>query len=87
MITPMNRTGRAVLVDWIVLTFRWVFILGTSLWLAFGEQIDLPVLAWLVILTLSNILATLLIVTDRATTRTRFICTLMDFIIAHSLFY
>ena len=64
MIGSMDKPSTTALSDWVVLTARWVFIIGVGIWLAFEEQIDVAVLAILGAAVLGNVLATVVVVAN-----------------------
>ena len=83
----MDKPSTTALSDWVVLTARWVFIIGVGIWLAFEEQIDVAVLAILGAAVLGNVLATVVVVANHTSNNFRLICALGDFAFAQSLFY
>jgi len=87
MIGSMNKPSSTALSDWVVLTVRWVFIMGVGIWLAFEEQIDVVVLGVLGAAVLGNVLATVVVVSDHTSNTFRLICAIGDFAFAQSLFY
>jgi signal transduction histidine kinase len=83
----MDKPSSTALSDWAVLTLRWVFIMGVCVWLAFGETVDWVVLSIVGAATLANVLATIIVVTNRTSFQFRVISTLGDFVFAQVLFY
>jgi signal transduction histidine kinase len=83
----MNKPSSTALSDWVVLTLRWVFIMGVSVWLAFGETVDWVVLTILGVAVLVNILATIIVVSNRTSFQFRLISAVGDFVFAQVLFY
>ncbi len=83
----MDKPSSTALSDWAVLTLRWVFIMGVCVWLAFGETVDWVVLSILGVATLGNILATIIVVTNRTSFQFRLVSTIGDFIFTQALFF
>lgn len=87
MIGPMDKPTSTALSDWVVLTLRWIFIMGVSVWLAFGESVDWVVLSIIGVVVLENIIATVVVVSNRTSFQFRLVCALGDFAFAQALFY
>lgn len=87
MIGSMDKPSSTTLSDWVVLTLRWVFIMGVTVWLVFGETIDWVILSILGVAVLGNILATILVVSNRTSFQFRLISAIWDFVFAQVLFY
>jgi signal transduction histidine kinase len=83
----MDKPSSTALSDWAVLTLRWVFIMGVCIWLAFGETVDWMVLSIVGAATLANILATIIVVTNRTSFQFRLVSTIGDFLFAQALFF
>lgn len=87
MIGSMDKPSTTTLSDWVVLTLRWVFIMGVTVWLVFGETIDWVILSILGAAVLGNILATIVVVSNRTSFQFRLISAIWDFVFAQVLFY
>ncbi len=83
----MDKPSSTALSDWVVLTLRWIFIMGVCVWLAFGETVDWVVLSILGAATLGNILATIMVVSNRTSFQFRLVSAIGDFVFAQVLFY
>jgi signal transduction histidine kinase len=83
----MDKPSSTALSDWVVLTLRWLFIMGVSVWLAFGDSVDYVVLFIMGVAVLGNILATYLVLTNRTSFEFRLISVIGDFLFAQALFY
>jgi len=76
-----------VLSDWVVITLRWAFLLSVSVWLAFGDTIDWVALSMIGVAVVGNVIATFIVVTNRANFQYRLGCVLGDFAFAQILFF
>ncbi|MCZ7552739.1 MAG: hypothetical protein B6D39_06305 [Anaerolineae bacterium UTCFX2] len=83
----MDRNGAPVLIDWIVLTVRWVLIIAVSLWLALGEGINLPALIVLILAVMGNLTASALAAFNRTSQVFRIASVLGDLIFSSLMFY
>ncbi len=83
----MDKPSSPTLSDWVVITLRWVFIMGVCVWLVFGEQVDWKVLSIVGAAVLGNIVATIVVVSNRTSFQFRLISAIGDFIFAQALFY
>jgi signal transduction histidine kinase len=83
----MDKPSSTALSDWVVITLRWIFIMGVCVWLAFGGTVDWVVLSIVGVAALGNILATIVVVSHRTSFRFRLISAIGDFIFAQVLFY
>jgi len=83
----MDRNGAPVLLDWIVLTVRWMVIIAVSLWLAFGAGMDWRVLIVLILAVIGNLAASVLAAFNRTFQLFRIASVLGDFIFAQLTLY
>jgi len=72
MIGYMDKPSSTAVSDWVALILSWVFILGVSIWLGFGEQVDCVVFSLLGVAVLGNILATSMLVSNRTSFQLHF---------------
>jgi len=83
----MDRNGAPVLIDWIVLTARWVFIIAVSLWLASGAGIEWPALIVLILAVGGNVAASAWMIFSRTSQLYRIACALGDALFAYLMSY
>lgn len=82
----MGVAKSPLVLDWIGLTIRWIFIVSVSVWLAFGIGFDLPIVLVLVLAVLGNIFWTAAVMLDRMVLVFRFLSLLGDLLFAYILF-
>jgi signal transduction histidine kinase len=81
----MRSVGTSSLAGWIVITVRWVFIVGVVLWLATGVGFTWPVIAVLVLAVLGNIATSVLLLMGHSNQTYRVASVAGDFVFAHVL--
>ena len=83
----MQDAGPSSLLDWIVITARWGFIISASLWLATGPGFTWPVILVFALAVIGNIIASVMVLVDHNGNIYRFATVVGDFLFAHLLAY
>ncbi|MFC1878343.1 histidine kinase [Chloroflexota bacterium] len=83
----MQKAKSAKLIDWIIITLRWVFLFGVSLGLAFGSGFTWPVLLLLVVGGVVNLIFTIIAMGSSRIPGQDFIGLFSDMLLSYLLFY
>ncbi|MBN1146286.1 MAG: GAF domain-containing protein [Anaerolineales bacterium] len=81
----MQDAGPSSLLDWIVITVRWGFLISASLWLATGVGFTWPIILVFAVAVLGNIVASVMILMKHNNSIFRMLCVAGDFLFAHLL--
>ena len=83
----MDRSTSPSLLDWTVITVRWVFVVAVTLWLAMGSDIGWGELGVLVLGALVNLVATVMLLNNQQGAELRTGTLLSDIVFAVALFW
>ena len=81
----MGNSNSASLLDWIVITLRWVFLVAAIVWLADGIGLATPFILLLALAVIGNVAASLLTAIGRISRGIRLACVLGDMALAYVL--
>jgi signal transduction histidine kinase len=83
----MRIANPSPVVDWIVLTVRWVYLVSVSMWLALEGQISVPLAVIIIAGCVGNLVFTALAIANRGSKAIRVVSVVGDWLMAHILFF